>query len=287
MLLQLLAHRRVPEIWTQTSAEQMAFVRAFENLAALDVLPLDAPDGVPEIDRDAPLGYVGVSQGANTAPALLAYLPEIRAAVLVAGGARIMEVLAHQQGEPFIERLHAAFPSFNPIDVWVVFSLLQSAYDNQDAHNHARFVYRAPIEVEGSRRKASVLLLEGVGDRLIPNNTTDSLAWQLGAMPLIRPVRREVPFLPVVSAPVTGNVDARTTAAYHQLVPFGAQGLDPAPGCVPPALPESIASEGHYCVQFAEESLRQRVLFLRSALAGGAPTIVDPLAPGRTAAPEG
>jgi len=274
VLAGILARNKVPDFWAETRAEQLAFLRLIDGLGGLDVLPLGAPDGVPELDLTLPRGYLGISEGANNGPGLLAYAPEIRAAALVAGGARLTEVLIHQAADTFLTVLGAIYPSLTPTEIWTGLSLFQLLYDNQDAHNHAPFVYRAPVVVGGTTRKASVLLLEGLNDSLVPNHATDSLAWSLG-LPHLEPVQRRVPFLDVLTGPLQGNLDAETSGAFYQYVPTGIDGIDPTPGCA--ALPPSSGSEGHYCPQSAAESFRQRAVFFTSALSG-VPRIIDPLA---------
>src|SRR6185295_675416 len=146
-------------------------------LANLDVLPLGAPDGVPDLDVAAPLTYHGISEGANNGQGLLAYAPEIRAAALVVGGARLTEVLIHQSADAFLVQLPLFFPSITPTDVWVGFSLFQAVYDVQDNHNHVPFLYRHKLPLGGDDHRASLLLLEGLDDSLVPNHATNSMAW--------------------------------------------------------------------------------------------------------------
>jgi hypothetical protein len=276
LLSRILRNRRVPDYWAQANAEQIAFLRLIESLGDLDLLPLDEPDGVRELDVEAPLGYVGISEGANLAGGFLPYAPEIGAAVLVAGGARLAELLIHQEAQDFLRVLPMLFPSLEPAEVWVGLALFQTAFDRQDAHNHARYLHRDPLPIDGFDQRASVLLIAGLGDRLVPNSATNSLAWQLGPLPQLTPVAHELTYLPVASGPLSGNLDARTTGAYVQLVPFGIEGVAPSPGCVPPSIPAQFAGEGHFCAQLAEESRRQRAKFLYSALRGGAP-VIDPM----------
>lgn len=273
----LVQDRRIPDYWVELNAEQLAFVRLLQSLGHIDVLPAGQPDGVPELDTSLPLTYVGISQGANYAPNLLPYAPEIAAAALVVGGARLTETLIHQRPEDFVRLLGQVFPNMTPADVWVAMSMFQHGFDRQDQHNHARFLYREPVEVGGTRKKPSILLTEGIGDSLVPNHATEALAWLLGPIPHLLPVQRAVPFLPVVAGPVRGNVDPHTTAAFFQFVPTGIPDLPPTPGCA--ARHPRIGGEGHYCAQEAAEARRQRVEFLRSALNDSAPTIMDPLAP--------
>lgn len=270
----LLRVQRIPDFWVQLNGEQIAFLRMLSALGSIDVLPLGAPDGIPDLDVDAPLTYVGISQGANYAPGLLPYAPEIKAAAVMVGGARLTEVLLHQQAETFITQLGMVFPNMTPADIWAGLSLFQAIYDVQDQHNHARFLFRQPLEIDGTTRKASVLVVEGLDDSLVPNHATESLAWAMGPIPHLAPVQRTVPFLEVVEGPVVGNIDADTTAAFFQYVPVGIDGIDPTPGCA--VLAERSATEGHYCAQGAEESQRQRVAFFLSALEEGPPVIINP-----------
>jgi hypothetical protein len=271
----LISNRKLPDFWVQLNAEQIAFVRLLSSLGSIDVLPLGAPDGVPDLDVEAPLTYVGISQGGNYAPGLLPYAPEFKAAAVMVGGARLAEVLIHQQADAFLVQLGQVFRNMTPADIWVGLSLFQTIYDGQDQHNHARFLYREPFEVAGTLRKPSVLLVEGLDDTLVPNHATESLAWALGPIPHLLPVQRAVPFLETIEGPVRANIDAETTAAFFQYVPVGIEGIDPTPGCA--VLSDRSAREGHYCAQGAAESERQRAEFFLSAMQDGAPTIINPI----------
>lgn len=280
ILFSLLAFDRLPDYWVETHAEQIAFLRILESIALhpqmRDLVPVGAPDGIVDLDVTAPIGYVGISEGANNGPGLLSYAPEIRAAALVVGGARLVEVLLHQQAATFLTALPAFFPNLTPADVWVGLSLFQILYDVQDSHNHARFLYREPVPIGGSARRASVVVTEGVDDSLVPNAATESLAFAFGPIPHLEPVRRAVPFLAPAAGPIAGNIDADTTAAFFQFVPDGVSGLAATPGCL--ALGLTSRFEGHYCAQDAGEAIAQRIHFLRSALTG-APEIIDPGTP--------
>lgn len=277
----ILADGRVPDFWAETRAEQIAFLRFIDGLGTLDVLPIGAPDGVPDLAPERPRGYLGISEGANNGPGILPYAPEIRAAALVAGGSRLTEVLIHQADTLFLNVLGAIFPNMTPTDIWMGVSLFQHLYDPQDAHNHAPFLYRQPVTLPGNEsERASVLLIEGLDDSLVPNHTTESLAWALGPLPHLAPVQRPVPFLDVVGGSLQGNLVGGQSGAFYQYVPTGIDGIDPTPGCA--ALPPSSGSEGHYCPQSAAESFLQRATFFTSAL-DGVPLIIDPLAAGTLA----
>jgi hypothetical protein len=266
----LFVNRVMPDHWVETTAEQLAFLRFLSSLGDLDVLPLGAPDGVPDLSVE-PLLYHGISEGANNGQGLVPYAPELRAAALVAGGARLAEVLVHQQAETFLTQVPAFVPGLLPVEIWVGVSLFQTVFDQQDRHNHLAFAYRNPLLVAGTTRKASVLLVEGLDDSLVPNAATESAAWVLDIPQML--ALRDVPFLTQAPAPVSANVDAETSGALVQYAPTGLPDLPPSPGCA--ALSPTSGAEGHFCAQSATESRAQRVEFFRSALDGVA-EIVDP-----------
>ncbi|MDH3655521.1 MAG: hypothetical protein OEN21_14735 [Myxococcales bacterium] len=274
LFLTLLAEWRYPNFAMQTYGEQMAFLRVIEQLDTLDVVPLPNGDGIPDLDLGASLNYVGISMGSVHGSGFLPYAPEIRAAALAVGAKR--EAESYFGGGAFIDifppDLRALIPNLKPVDYWVSLGIMQMIFDHQDPHNHAAFFYDNPIEVAGTTRKASVLITEGVGDTIIPNNATRSLAWTMGAIPHLEPVQQATPILQSIAGPVTGNIDSETTAAFYQFVPAGIPGIPPSPGC-------EFVTEGHSCAQGVPTAYQQRVSFLRSAADDAVPTIVDPLAP--------
>ena len=270
----LLTNQRFPHFPMQLYGEQMAFLRVIEQLGSVDVVPLPDGDGVPDLDLEAALTYVGLSMGCVHGSAFLTYAPEIKAAAIAAGAQRQAE--AYFNGGTFIDKfpphLLALMPNVRPLDFWVGLSIFQMIFDHQDAHQHAIHLYRDPLEVAGTTQKASVLLQQGLADSLIPRNAMHSLAWTFGPIPQLEPIWDPSPILEPVTGPVTGNIDSETTAALYQFVPVGVPGIEPTPGCE--ALGES---DGHGCAQGSAEALRQRALFLRSAVEEPVPTIVDAL----------
>jgi hypothetical protein len=268
----LVTQFRFPHFPMQTYGEQMAFLRVIEQLGSLDRVPLPNGDGVPDLDLQAPLTYVGLSMGSVHGSAFLPYAPEIKAAALSAGAQRQAE--QYFNGGEFIDSfppaLKAFLPHATPLDYWVGLSIFQMIFDHQDAHHHAARLYRDRLQVAGTMRKASVLLAEGVGDTRMPNSLTRSLAWTFGPIPHLQPIWESTPILEPITGPVTANINSETTAAFYQFVPAGISGIPPTPGC-------AGEPEGHYCAQDAAEARRQRALFLRSAIEDPVPTITDPL----------
>jgi hypothetical protein len=296
VLLRLIGTSRFPDDFVLTVSEQFAFLRAIQSVAEIPSFALEAPGAdraarfhgvdVPGDDRprriygiDArrPLSYLGISEGAHLGSLLLPFAPEIRAAALISPGRRFSEILIHQGSE----RLRASLAflgagGLSPIDAWVALALVQQVFDDQDPNNYARFLYREPLEIDPTQR-ASVLVVEGLNDSLVPNHATRSWVRELGPIPRLGESGREIYGFERVEDAVSGNIDARTTAVFYQYVPSGVEGVDPTPGCDGSALAESSAREGHYCAQSAEESLRQRVHFFETALGADAPEIIDPL----------
>lgn len=266
----------VPDDWLVTLGEQLALVEALPALASVDVLPLAAPDGRPEIDVSLPLVYEGISQGAIHGQALVAYSDRIRAASLVVGGARLAELALHQAASSLVRALPFLFGDFRPIDLWVTLALFQTAIDRQDPHLHAMALeWRRPPDAV----RPSILLTAGRADTYIPNRATRSLAHVLGPLAWIDAIEDEGLALPRESTPLRGNLADGSTGAYVEVVPYGSK-LPAAPGCLPEALPlpEEVLREGHFCAQLADESVRRRVLFLRSAVDDAPPTVIDPWA---------
>jgi hypothetical protein len=273
----LIRERRFPHFHMQTWGDQMSFLRFIEGFGSLDWVPLPGGDGNPDLDVEAPLGYVGISMGSIHGSALVTYAPEIKAAALVVGAQRQAEQYFRDGGfiDIFPPNLAALLPNATPLDYWLGLSIFQMVFDHQDPHNHAIHLYRDPLEVAGTTRKPSILIQEGVGDTTVPNNTTRSLAWTIGPIPHLEPIWDPSPILEAVAGPVTANIDAETTAAFYQFVPVGIPGIPHTPSCE--FLPNNDGYNGHFCPQDAEEAQLQRVLFLKSAIEDPVPTITDPL----------
>ena len=92
--------RRVPDlIALLDTADQLSFIRLLQSLDDLDVLPIDAPDGRPDLDPAAPLAYLGISYGSFRGVGLLPFAPEIKAAALVVGGGRFSCTIVEQESD--------------------------------------------------------------------------------------------------------------------------------------------------------------------------------------------
>jgi hypothetical protein len=282
VLMRLMATSKFSDDFVLTIAEQFAFLRAIQEIAEIPSFAFPTVGRgqfarIHGIDAGRPLSYLGISEGAHLGSLLLPFAPEIRAAALVSPGRRFSETLIHQGSQRLRDPLRfLGLSQLSPIDVWVALALVQQLFDDQDPNNFARFLYREPLEIDPSQR-ASVLVVEGLNDSLIPNHATRSWVRELGPIPQLGGPERSIAGFERVTGAVSGNIDAQTTAALYQYVPRGVEGVEPTPGCDDPALADSSAQEGHYCAQRAKEALRQRVHFFESALESGAPEIIDPL----------
>ena len=271
ILLHLLNRRNMPGFWLQAVGERLALLRLVPELADLDLLPLGDPDGNPDLDVGAPLSYLGISWGGITGQTFLPYAPEIRAASLVVGCGRFTELIIHQEGLrgfSLVAQVGLVFPSLLASELWALFQAFQLIHDPQEAQAHAAFLYRQPLEIGGTTRKASILWQEGLGDTFAPSNASRASAHTIG-IPLVAPFQESTPVLDWVASPVEANVDAVTTGGLFQFVPQGYPGLPPTPGC-------ELETDGHFCTQTNPAAVHQRVRFFESALGGGAPVIVDP-----------
>lgn len=271
-LTTLLGSHALPDyLSVLTIADQLSFVRMLTSLntSPLDALPLGAPDGQPDVDAASPLTYLGISQGATHGVGLLPYAPEIHAAALVVGSGRFIAFLEHQAGDLLYQGIAAFYPELTRNQFYAGLAIVQTGYDVQDPINHARFLYKEPHAL-GTSARASVLLIEGLGDPLNPFYASDAAAAAIG-VPHVAPVQADVPFLELVTAPIESNVSADTTGGFFQFVPKDYPGVPATPGCI--TIDET---NGHYCAQSAAEAIAQRATFFQTALTG-VPKIEDPL----------
>ena len=105
-------------------------------------------------------------------------------------------MLIHQQARVFLDQLaEIGFDDLTATDVWVALALFQTILDPQDPHVHAPFLWRERLALPGSSRRASVLLVEGIGDGFVPNHATESLAVALGGVAVAEPGRASLPGL--------------------------------------------------------------------------------------------
>jgi hypothetical protein len=263
----LLANSRFPEtVCLITNMEQLAFLRLIEALSTLDVLPMGSPDGTPDLDLEAPLSYLGVSNGSHDGMGLLPFAPEIDAAALTVGGGRYATALFHQDGgmvgaSGLYDFVSGIFPDVGRGDLYVGLALVQAATDDQDWLNRSHLLLDGELGAN-----PSILMTEGVGDNWVPPYSTRTGASVL-ELPHVGPHHATWPVLETVDPPLSANVDG-ATRGFFQFVAAGQEGLAPTPGC-------EENEEGHFCAQGAPGVYAQRVHFFTTAQ-NGTPEIIDP-----------
>jgi len=248
VLQDILTAQRVPDfIAILDTAYQLSFIRLLQDsFATLDVLPVDAPDGVPDLDTSKPLGYLGISYGSFRGVGLMPFAPEIHAAALVVGGGRFCSTMVKQESDgrkPILlyERVTALFPELTRNEFWIGVALAQTAVDNQDWLTHARRLYgtdKYPLE---RSERPSVMLVEGLGDSLVPTYSTRAAALSMGLWQF-DDVPDPVPGLSMTDTEIKSNIDENTSGGFLQYVARGVPGFAATAGC-------ENQSEGHYCAQ--------------------------------------
>jgi pimeloyl-ACP methyl ester carboxylesterase len=241
----------------QMAADQLELVRLAASLETLDLLPVGAPDGIPDLDTSHML-YLGHSFGSVMGATIAALAPEIRAATWNVGGAGLMMLL--RDSNTFKLLVDALRPAGTPRgEIARFFALTQAIVDPGDPLNYARFVTQEALPGStGAFVARDVLLQEVVEDTIVPNSTSEMLARALG-LPQLTPRYGSIPGLQPAVAPVTANLPAGSTGGIFQ--------FDQADG-------KPIE---HGSLIFSTEGQRQYVAFFQAALAGRA-VIIDPFA---------
>lgn len=268
ILLHLIEFGHIPLVELQTHADLQSLLRALNGIALTDWLPNGAPDGVLELDPSR-IVYRGVSFGAHHSLGFLPFAPEVSAAASIVGAGRFFENSIHQIDHyGVLDLIQQVIPALRPIELLIGLAALQNDEDRQDPHYLARYLYRERLPIAGISPSApppSLLWTEGIGDTVVSNNGTRAAARELG-IPQVQRVKRASPGLEQVPAPLAGNVGPTRTAGHFQFIPAE------TPSCVAVGL-----LEGHHCPQRATEGRSQILHFFSTALAGGAPQIIDPL----------
>ncbi len=244
---------KVRDNFRQMASDQLELVRLIASLKTLDLLPVGAPDGVPDLDTTQIL-YLGHSFGSVLGPTIGALAPEIRAACWNVGGDGLTTLI--RDSGLFSLFIDAFRPPGTPkSEVAKFFAITQAIMDPGDPANYARFATLEAMNGVPSWRAKDVLIQEVKEDRIVPNTSTEILARALG-LAQVGPITHEVPSMFRAPAPITGNLP---TGATGGLVQF-----ETANG----------TTAAHGDLIFSPEAKKQYVEFFRTALAGRA-TIVD------------
>jgi len=241
---------RARDNFRQMALDQLELVRLLESLATLDLLPLGAPDGVPDLDPKQIL-YLGHSFGSVMGPTVAAIAPEIRAACWNVGGAGLTVLLRDSPTFKFI--IDAMRPVGTPqSEVIRFFAATQAIVDPGDAANFVKGVTLEALPGVPDWKPRDVLLQEVHEDSIVPNSTSDLLARAAGLVHQL-PKKSEVPGLASASGSLTANLPSGATGVFAQFE-RGADGK----------------AIDHGSLIFTPEARAQYVAFFGSALKGRA-----------------
>lgn len=216
-------------------------------------MDLDA-DGIAELDGTR-VYYVGASLGAVMAPQFLAYAPQVRAASLVVGGARLTDIVA---GEEFSALVALVTEQLSPDERTRLLALAQAALDRGEPEVYAGHVLAHRIAGFDSRRP-HVLAQLAVGDTIVPNTSTGYLVRALG-IPIVGPQPVELRGVERQQyLPLFGNLGSSRTGGLYEFAEVDGQ----------------PASHGN--VQGDAAAQLQTRAFLESADDPRGATIIDPL----------
>lgn len=240
----------------QTNLDRLRLIRLLRTRPDLD------GDGVDDIDPDR-VTYIGASLGAVLGPGLLALSPDLDAAVLTIGGARLVSLLRDQddlleQYAPFVELL------LGPGELDRLLPLAQHAVDPADPGTWAPYVLHDRFD---GRTPPSVLLAVGLEDEVFSPDSGNTLARAMG-VPQVGPIVAEVEGLERAGeAPIAGNAEGGTrTVGFFQ---YDRITRDDDPD---PRRPRHEASAR------SNESGVQLRAFFEAWANDGLPAIIDPFA---------
>jgi hypothetical protein len=172
----------------QSDANLVAFLLAIRSLKDVDVFPPGKPDGIPDLDLDAGLGFVGESLGSLVGSPASALDPEVRAVVLNVGGGGLLDC-APDTVDPLLG-------GSDPLVYWGLKSTLQAVVDSFDPIAFARGI------AQPAPAPRAILMQAVIGDSAFDGPPTANLARALG-LEYVCPCPKEVPFLDTVPAPVS------------------------------------------------------------------------------------
>ncbi|MCA9630996.1 MAG: hypothetical protein KC766_25195 [Myxococcales bacterium] len=158
---------RARDNFRQMAADQLELVRLIKGLSELDVLPVGAPDGVPDLDTSNIL-YIGHSFGSVQGATIASIAPEIRAATWNVGGAGLMMLLRDSKTFNIVVKgIAGDGVPFGSVASFM--AMTQSIVDPGDPLNYARYVTREALPgVEGWAPR-DLLIQEVNDDGIVPN----------------------------------------------------------------------------------------------------------------------
>ena len=184
-------------------------VQSRPNLAALS-----APYGTaPKLDPTR-VADLGESFGTVVGSSVAAIEPSIGLWVLDVPGGAVLDYIVPTSAEigslalPFVEQIYRTdrtIDRFNP-----ALAALQSIFDGGDPVTLASHVLRERFAIDGTEiGPRHVVMIEVIGDEIMPNAGTDALAHAFGVS-VLTPDLEPPPGLAEVASPAAGNVDDQT-----------------------------------------------------------------------------
>lgn len=196
----------------QMASDQLELVRLINSLGSLDLLPVGAPDGIPDLDTSRIL-YIGHSFGSVQGASILALAPEIKQAVWNVGGDGLMKLL--RDSGTFGLLVNSFRPPKTPDGaLGRFFAVTQAIVDPGDPLNFARFGAMEELPGTTGATPRDILLQVVLNDTIVPNSSSEALARAMGAthMNPIRPVSG----LSSKTGPLTGNGATGSTLVMSQ-----------------------------------------------------------------------
>lgn len=196
----------------QMASDQLELVRLINSLDKLDLLPLGAPDGVPDLDTSRIL-YIGHSFGSVQGPTIMSLAPEIQHATWNVGGDGLMRLL--RDSGTFGLLVNSFRPAGTPEGfLGRFFATTQAIVDPGDPLNFARFCALEELPGTTGAKPRDILLQVVLNDTIVPNSSSEALARAMGATHQ-NPIR-SVSGLPEKTGPLTANGATGSTLVMSQ-----------------------------------------------------------------------
>jgi pimeloyl-ACP methyl ester carboxylesterase len=239
----------------QMAADQLELVRFVKSLGTLDLLPVGAPDGVPDLDVNQ-IVYLGHSFGSVMGATIASLAPEIQASCWNVGGDGLMQLLRDSNTFSILVDSFRT-PGTTKGQIERFFALTQGIIDRGDPINYARYVALESLPGVTGWRPRDVLLQEVVDDAIVPNSTSEALARAAGLAEVL-PKVSDIPLLVQSNAPLIGNLSTGATGGIFQFDHADGKPID------------------HGSLIFTDDARNQYSQFLRTALESGHGTITSP-----------
>ena len=196
----------------QMASDQLELVRFIDSLATLDLLPVGAPDGQPDLDVSRIL-YIGHSFGSVQGPTIFALAPEIKQAVWNVGGGGLTVLM--RDSNLFSLLVNGMRPPGTPLGaVARFFAIVQGLVDSGDSASFAKYGTLEALDGVTGWTARDALLQEVVDDGIVPNTSSEVLARAAGLVlgdPLVMPLTG----IKQAASPISANVSTGATGVMY------------------------------------------------------------------------